>query len=285
MSDNYSESESENSTYSFNNSRNENDSIKNQIENISVDDMVNIFKDNKPTEEIDEIPPGGDEDEKNEIVTSPKPGEHKTNMFKVSISDGTDDTTQLNKKRGRKSNSEEEKAKEHDKYSPDNIQRKIQVHYQSFIVSSMNDFLESFGFRDKLLHLDYEFKKIVNKKHFDLLINSNIGKIISNQISDKYKKKEKNNNSSLYEYFKTNKVLEKIFNMNYLTFFEMFYMKNERTVDLKIFGIEKVIYLSDKTKTYYDFLEKLKKKNDEKYIRLINECINKNYLKERPVLY
>ena len=39
MSDNYSESESENSIYSFNNSRNENDSIKNQIENISVDEI------------------------------------------------------------------------------------------------------------------------------------------------------------------------------------------------------------------------------------------------------
>ena len=278
MSDDSFESESEFSTYSFNSSKTENDSFKNQINNISVTEMVKIFEDKKHEEEKDDLPSRSNKSENNEIITN-SPAEHKTNLFKVSISDSANDTTLLkNKKRGRKSNSEEKKEKNHDKYSPDNIKRKIQVHYQSFIPLSINDILESCGIRKKFYKLEYEFKKIVNKSHFKYLINSNIGDIISKEISNKYKKKNKNNNSSVHTYFKTNKVLENIFEMNYLDFFRNFYMKKEKIVDLKIFGIDKIITLSEKTETYYDLLEKLKKEEDEKYIKLIDECIKDNYL-------
>ena len=280
MSDDSFESESEFSTYSFNSSKTENDSFKNQVNNISVEDMVKIFKDKKhEEEEKDDLPSRSNKSENNENITNSTPAEHKTNLFKVSISDSSNEITLLkNKKRGRKSNSEEKKEKNHDKYSPDNIKRKIQVHYQSFIPLSINDILESYGIREKFYKLEYEFKKIVNKSHFKYLINSNIGDIISKEISNKYKKKNKNNNSSVHTYFKTNKVLENIFEMNYLDFFRNFYMKKEKIVDLKIFGIDKIITLSEKTETYYDLLEKLKKEEDEKYIKLIDECIKDNYL-------
>ena len=279
MSDDSFESESEFSTYSFNSSKTENDSFKNQINNISVTEMVKIFEDKKHEEEKDDLPSRSNKSENNENITNSTPAEHKTNLFKVSISDSANDTTLLkNKKRGRKSNSEEKKEKNHDKYSPDNIKRKIQVHYQSFIPLSINDILESCGIREKFYKLEYDVKKIVNKSHFKYLINSNIGDIISKEISNKYKKKNKNNNSSVYNDFKTNKVLENIFEMNYLDFFRNFYMKKEKIVDLKIFGIDKIITLSEKTETYYDLLEKLKKEEDEKYIKLIDECIKDNYL-------
>ena len=277
MSDNSFELESEYSTYSFNSSKTENDSFNYQIENAPVEEMIKIFKDNKNEEDKDDL--SQNEVESNKNITNSTPAEHKTNLFKVSISDSSNDTTLLkNKKRGRKSNSEEKKEKNHDKYSPDNIKRKIQVHYQSFIPLSINDILESCGIREKFYKLEYEFKKIVNKSHFKYLINSNIGDIISKEISNKYKKKNKNNNSSVHTYFKTNKVLENIFEMNYLDFFRNFYMKKEKIVDLKIFGIDKIITLSEKTETYYDLLEKLKKEEDEKYIKLIDECIKDNYL-------
>ena len=280
MSDDFFESESEYSAYSF-----ENDSFKNQIKNISVEEMATIFKDNKNGEEEDEIPFRSNESENNEIITNSTPAERKTNLFKTSISDRTNDTTLLKNKRGRKSNSEEEKEKNHDKYSPDNIKRKVQVHYLSFIPSSINDILESCGMKEKFYKLDYEFKKIVNKKHFNYLISSNIGDIISKEISKKYKKKRKDNNSSVHNNFITNKVLEGIFEMKYLDFFRMFYMKKEKIVDLKIFGIDKIFTLSKQTETYYDLLEKLKKEEDEKYIKLIDECIKNNYLSERFALY
>lgn len=245
-----SESESENSTNSFDNSRNENDSIENQINTISTDEMIKIFKDN-----------------------SEKEIEYNTNKF-IIIKEEEDTTQQRNKKRGRKCTSEEEKEKSHDKYSNDNKQRKIQVHYLTFIISFINDILASFGIGNKFFNLDYEFKKTVNKRKSAELKSSNIGEIISNKVSEKFKKKEKNNNSILYKSFKANGFLEKIFDMNYLTFFRMFYLKNEKIVDLRKFGIEKEITLSEKTETYYDLL---KKEDDEEYIKQLNECIEKNY--------
>ena len=79
MSDDSFESESEFSTYSFNSSKTENDSFKNQIKNISVEEMATIFKDNKHEEEEDEIPFRSNESENNEIITNSTPAEHKTN--------------------------------------------------------------------------------------------------------------------------------------------------------------------------------------------------------------
>lgn len=106
-----SESESENSLYLFNNSRTEKDSFENQIKNFPVDKMLKIFEDKKPEEEIDETPIKTNEGENNEIITSPTPEERRTNLFIVSISDATNDTSQLSKKRGRKTNQMEEKEK------------------------------------------------------------------------------------------------------------------------------------------------------------------------------
>jgi hypothetical protein len=286
MSDNSFELESEYSTYSFNSSKTENDSFKKQMDNISVEEMKEIFKDNKNEEDKDDLSCKENEVESNENIANSTPAEHKTSLFRTSISDRINDTTLLkNKKRGRKSNSEEEKEKSHDKYSPDNVKRKIQVHYLSFITLIINVILDSCGIREKFYKLEYEFKRIVNKKHFNYLINSKIGDIISKEISNKYKKKRKDNNSNVYNYFIANKVLEGIFEMKYLDFFRMFYMKKEKIVDLKIIGIDKIITLSEKTETYYDLLEKLKKENDEKYIKLIDECIKNNYLSERFALY
>jgi hypothetical protein len=279
MSDNSFELESEYSTYSFNSSKTENDSFKKQMDNISVEEMKEIFKDNKNEEDKDDLSCKENEVESNENIANSTPAEHKTSLFRTSISDRTNDTTLLkNKKRGRKSNSEEEKEKSHDKYSPDNVKRKIQVHYLSFITLIINVILDSCGIREKFYKLEYEFKRIVNKRHFNYLINSKIGDIISKEISNKYKKKRKDNNSNVYNYFIANKVLEGIFEMKYLDFFRMFYMKKDKIVDLKIIGIDKIITLSEKTETYYDLLEKLKKENDEKYIKLIDECIKDNYL-------
>jgi hypothetical protein len=274
MSDNYFELESEYSTYSFNSSKTENDSFNYQIENAPVEEMIKIFKDNKNEEDKDDL--SQNEVESNKNITNSTPAEHKTDKFRTSRTNDT--TLPKNKKRGRKSNSEEEKEKNHDKYSPDNVKRKIQVHYLSFITLIINVILDSCGIREKFYKLEYEFKRIVNKRHFNYLINSKIGDIISKEISNKYKKKRKDNNSNVYNYFIANKVLEGIFEMKYLDFFRMFYMKKDKIVDLKIIGIDKIITLSEKTETYYDLLEKLKKENDEKYIKLIDECIKNNYL-------
>jgi hypothetical protein len=253
---------SEDSIESFSNFESYNDDQDN-ISNISISDMLKIFN---PIE-----------DETDEIIPSPMPTRSRSNLFIT-----TKDTTELrNKKRGRQTNLKEGNKK-HDKFSSDNIIRKIHVHFVTFIIFFIDDILSSFGIREKFYKLDYEIIKDVNKQKLTELKNKNIGEIISNKISTKYKKDE-NTNINLYEHLKSNETFGKIFSMNYMTFFKMFFMKNEKTIDLRIFGIEKEITLSKETKTYDEFLAKQK---DEKYIKKIKEILNKNYLKKKKfVLY
>ena len=63
----------------------------------------------------------------------------------------------LEKKRGRKT--KDIKIKIHDKYTIDNILRKIQVHYLNFLVEFINEILKYLGFKQRLFSLDYNFKK------------------------------------------------------------------------------------------------------------------------------
>ena len=232
-------------------------------DDISINSMLKIF-----------IPTG---DAADEIIPPHTP--INSNLFIVR--DSTNNTSlSKSKKRGRQANSNEEK-KIHDKFSSDNILRKIQVKYITFIILFLNDILRSFRIKAKFLKLDYEFKKDVNKQNFAELKRKNIGEIVSNKISTKYKI-DKNENSNLYKSLKTNEVFEKIFDMNYMTFFKMYYMKNSKTADLRIFVIEKEISLSKETETFHEFLEKVKsKEKDEIYIKQIFKCLNKNYLKEK----
>ena len=58
-------------------------------------------------------------------------------------------------------------------------------------------------------------------------------------------------------------------------------MESKKRINLKVFGLEKEINLSEKCKMYNDLIEKIKKSNNkdtEKYIKCIEKCINKNYI-------
>ena len=80
----------------------------------------------------------------------------------------------LQKKRGRSGNATDRKnAQIHDKYSEDNVKRKIQVHYLSCIPSLINDILKQLGYKEKFLEISYDFKKNVNNKFFKELKTKN----------------------------------------------------------------------------------------------------------------
>ena len=164
---------SEDSIESFSSLESHND----DQENISVNGMLRIFN---PTES-----------ETNETIPSPIP--IRSNLF----------TVRKYKKRGRQTNLNEGN-KNHDRFTSDNILRKIQVHYITFIIFFLNDILSSFGITEKILKLDYKIIKDVKKQKLTELKNKNIGEIISNKISSKYKKRDENTNINLYEYLKSN---------------------------------------------------------------------------------
>ena len=87
----------------------------------------------------------------------------------------------LNKKRGstgrkkkiainkNQSNEIKEKEKFHDKNKVDNLIRKIQVHYMSFILSFLNEIIKHLKIVKQFLKIDYNIKKDVQKKNLNEL--------------------------------------------------------------------------------------------------------------------
>lgn len=202
---------------------------------------------------------------------SPKLIENKeSNCFTHGIS-----TTQLtNKKRGRGKNLEI-KSKIHDRKSSDNIQRKLQVHYISFINSFFNEILENFHYEERFLKIDYGFKKNIKKSNIEALKNMTIEEILSQKISEKYIKLEQNTNMNIIKTIKENKneVLKKLLSENYLTFFKKFYYNGNKIINLEKYGLNKKIKLSNNVKTFKDLLED-KEAIDED--RLYNIKLNEN---------
>ena len=113
----------------------------------------------------------------------------KDRELKFKIIKQTKSSEFLNKKRRRgrikrvKNSSKEKKEKIHDKYTSDNLLRKVQVHYLTFIVKYLNDILKNLNYNQKFLNLDYDFKKNVKKEFVAKLKTKTIGEIISNKIS------------------------------------------------------------------------------------------------------
>ena len=166
----------------------------------------------------------------------------------------------------------------HNKNETDNILRKIQVHYLSFIESYLNDILEKFGYEERFQRLDYKFKKDIKKKCVNSLKEKTIGDIISNKISIKYKYKKEDFNEKLCDKLKKeNKVLNNILSQNYLLPFQKVYYKNINEINLKDFGLDydKYIFLSDKVKMYKDLL--FKNKESFLYFKKINKCIKEHF--------
>lgn len=171
-----------------------------------------------------------------------------------------------------------ENLKIHDKFSTDNLLRKIQVHYLSFIISILNEILEQLNFEQRFYKLDYYFKKNVNMKFVESLKQKNLGEIICNKISCKYKQENENANQIIYEEIKDNEILNNILSENYLKFFKKIYYKNNRIINLKEYGLDKDILLSKKVKLFEDlFKDNNASDKDEEYQKKINECAIQNY--------
>ena len=194
------------------------------------------------------------------------------------------ETNNLFKKRGRgnkdsfTSSSRKNDKKAHDKYSTDNLLRKIQVHYLSFIISFVNDILKNLNYKQRFLKLDYQFKKNINKKFFDSLKGKTIKEIICNKISNKYKNQSKDTNKIIYEEIKNDKILNNLLSENYLNLFRKIYYKNSEYINLKEYGLDKDILLSKEVKIFKDLIEAFDSNEEKDYKKNIIKCAIKNYL-------
>ena len=78
--------------------------------------------------------------------------------------------------------------KEHSKDAHDNILRKIQVHFLTFIINYANAILSHLNFSFQFIDIDYHIKKVISKEKFSALKKKNIGEILCQEISPKFKK-------------------------------------------------------------------------------------------------
>ena len=181
----------------------------------------------------------------------------------------------LRKKRKLNREVKEIAIKRHTASDDDNVLRKIQVQYISFIIHCSNDvvsfFVDDFKNNPCFKDVNYELKKVVNHEKVESLKEKTIGDIIQFDITPKIKKKEKNENEkSLKLILKKCPSLQKYFKTNYLEFFKKYY-KNENDY-LEVNG--QIIPFSDKTKTktFSSLIEKKKNNNLKERIKYV--CIN-----------
>ena len=180
--------------------------------------------------------------------------------------------TSVKKKRGRKSHIKVIKL--HNKFTVDNILRKIQVHYLNFIVSFINTILDILGFKIKLFNLNYNLKKNICKNHIKFLRNSTLREILSSQISGKYKKVNKDENKIILEKIINCPILNKILSQKYM-YLSNIYLKSQRTINLDAYGLNKIIELPIYIEMFDDLLKRYTKDNE--YLIRLKESIKKYF--------
>ena len=162
--------------------------------------------------------------------------------------------TFLTNKRGRKQNKYNKKT--HTAEDDDNILRKIQVHFISFITNFVNDIIKEFS---KTRHaplfknVDYKLKKIVNHKYFQNMRSLKIADILQMDPSPKMKNHDKSVNVNIY-----NKIcnlfpfMNNFLQIDFVTFFKEYYYNNNNNFIVN----GRVIPLSERTKTFNNLINK-----------------------------
>ena len=159
-----------------------------------------------------------------------------------------------NRKRGRKPL--KESKRQHNALDQDNIIRKIQVHFLSFIIYFCNDLIQVILPNNKDLcfkNINYELKKTVNHAYIENLKSKKIGDILQFTASPKNKKFDGNINKTTFEKIcSINPFLKKFFEMSYLDMFNNYYCRNEREIDVGEYKVK----LSQRTRLFIDLIEK-----------------------------
>ena len=169
------------------------------------------------------------------------------NVFKVNI-----------KKRGRKKLNDNQKGV-HGNDTFDNLERKIQVHFLTFVINFCNDALKTeYGhFNYTFKQINYKDKTTINQGFTSFLKQSSIKDLLRLEISTKYKRYDRFENKKILDkIISTSKWLNSLYEMNYLQLFFYYYNKGESLN--KIIFENKEIILSSKTETFFDLISKNK---------------------------
>jgi hypothetical protein len=216
-----------------------------------------ISKISNPTDSIDINKSQNESKENSTHIIAPKKFEiFKTNNLDENDNLSYDEIKKLpkNKKRGRKAL--KESKRQHNALDQDNIIRKIQVHFLSFIIYFCNDLIQTFLPLNKDLcfkNIQYELKKTVNHAYIEKLKSKNIGDILQLKASPKNKKFNGNINKSTFDKIcSLNPFLKKFFEMSYLDMFNNYYCQTQREIDVSGYKVK----LSQRTRLFIDLITK-----------------------------
>ena len=153
---------------------------------------------------------------------------------------------------------EENKYGIHGSDSIDNIVRKIQVHFLTFLINFCNDALKAEHEHSKFTfkQINYSAKTRVSHSYIQDLKRCNIKDILNLEISVKYQNYQRNANKDLLNKLESSDWLDKLFQMNLIELFNYYY-NNEKPLNKIIFE-NKEIFLSYGTKSFYFLLIKNK---------------------------
>lgn len=179
--------------------------------------------------------------------------------------------------RGRKRTKKLKYYRTHHFDSIDNNLRKIHINFITFIVYYINVILNQLNYKERFYNLSYSFKKRINKMILEDLKSQTIKDIISNTISKKYKNINKNINYEIVSKIESENLLNKILSEKYIDLFKKVYFKNNRCIDLRKYGHNKIIILPKYIKMYKELLIKNEKK-DKNIKKKFEECIKQYFL-------
>ena len=243
------------------NNKNHSPTIINQINNQTIFNFnFNIFT-NKNKDFSNNMNLSSKNNDSQDIIIS-KP------LFEIS-SEANLEKGKKHIKRGRKILTVSKNNRVHSASDDDNLLRKIQVHYLTFIINFVNDVIKTLinnKFPPLFKNLDYAIKKTVKHEYVEKLKMKNIGQILQMSVSPKMKIHGDIVNKKIYERVCTICPFMIYFlQKNYVEFFKDYYFNNN-----KIFQENgKMIQLSIKTKTFKNLVEKNENLKDKlKYIAI-----------------
>ena len=148
----------------------------------------------------------------------------------------------LKNKRGRKNKLKTTKKsrKTHSNKSFDNLLRKIQVHFLTFLIGFVNDILKkdlNYSHKFSFKQIKTEIKNNVKYENVSKLKEMTVGDILQKDISNKYKRYNKCYNREIFEKIKRkSNWFDELFKMKYLELFNYYYNEG---FPKKIFYIKK----------------------------------------------
>lgn len=162
------------------------------------------------------------------------------------------------------------------KFEKDLISMKIQCHYMTFMIKLINEILDFLKYdkRDRFRDIQHSIKKDIKKEHFNQLKGQKLYEVITKKVSVKNRKNNYDEffNLNLYKKLENDELIKNILNENYLNLFRKIYYKSERNLNLKEYGKDVDISLSEKIEMYRDI-----KESDEEYINSLDKYVNKMY--------